>query len=151
MKNIFLKQDTDEIIARINQLTPESQPRWGKMNVAQMLAHCNVTYAYTYEPEKFKKPGFFLRFILRTMVRKYVTSPEPYKQNGRTSPDFIIAGEREFEAEKQKLIANINKTQQLGESHFEGLENFSCGKMSDKEWNTMFAKHLDHHLRQFGV
>jgi hypothetical protein len=151
MKNIFLQQDTDEIIARINQLSPASQPLWGKMNVAQMLAHCNVTYAYTYEPEKFKKPGFFLRLILRTMVRKYVTSPEPYKQNGRTSPDFIITDERQFETEKQKLIQNINKTQQLGESHFEGLENFSFGKMSAKEWNTMFAKHLDHHLRQFGV
>jgi hypothetical protein len=151
MQNIFHKTDTDEIIARINRLSPDSKPLWGKMNVAQMLAHCNVMYAYTYEPGQFKKPNFFLRIILKTVVRKYVTSPEPYKQNGRTAPDFIITDERQFEAEKEKLVRNIEKTRALGEAHFEGLENFSFGKMTAKEWNTVFAKHLDHHLRQFGV
>ncbi|WP_276503427.1 DUF1569 domain-containing protein [Terrimonas pollutisoli] len=151
MNNIFLEEDTTEIINRINKLNPDSKPRWGKMTVAQMLAHCNVTYAYTYEPEKFRKPSFFMCFILKTIVKKYVLSAKPYKQNGRTGPDFIITGERNFEMEKEKLIQNITRTQQLSEKHFQGLENLSFGKMSAKEWNTMFSKHLNHHLGQFGV
>lgn len=151
MKNIFQLATANEFIDRINHLSPASRPLWGKMNVAQMLAHCNVTYDYTYQPEKFKKPGLLMRLLLRNVVKKYVTADKPYKQNGRTSPDFIIAGEREFQTEKEKLIANITRTQQLGEKHFDGLENISFGKMSATEWNTMFAKHLDHHLRQFGV
>ena len=44
LPNIFEKSVADEVIARINNLTPATQPGWGKMNVAQMLAHCNVTY-----------------------------------------------------------------------------------------------------------
>ena len=56
MKNIFDPTVTDEIITRINQLKPDSQPLWGKMSVAQMLAHCNVTYETVYE-DKHKKPN----------------------------------------------------------------------------------------------
>ncbi len=39
MKNIFNQSDTIELINRIEKLTPESKPKWGKMAVAQMLAH----------------------------------------------------------------------------------------------------------------
>lgn len=80
-----------------------------------------------------------------------VVSPEAYKQNERTSPSFVISNARDFENEKALLIANIEKTQQLGATYFEGKENFSFGLMTAEEWNTMFYKHLDHHLRQFGV
>ncbi|WP_321539071.1 hypothetical protein [Flavobacterium piscinae] len=56
-KNIFTPEVTQELISRINQITPTQQPLWGKMNADQMLAHCNVAYSYTFEPEKFKNPA----------------------------------------------------------------------------------------------
>jgi len=43
MNNIFNKQDSLEIIERINKLSPSTPALWGKMDVAKMLAHCNVT------------------------------------------------------------------------------------------------------------
>ena len=151
MKSVFNLQDTNELINRINNLSPVSKAQWGKMNVGQMLAHCNVPYSYSFEPERFSKPNFLKKFLLQKIVKKYVLSPEPYKRNGRTAPEFIITNERDFDPEKEKLIRNIQNTQQLGEQHFEGLENISFGKMSASEWNTMFYKHLNHHLSQFGV
>ena len=33
----------------------------------------------------------------------------------------------------------------------DGKESFSFGKLKAQEWNNMFAKHLNHHLEQFGV
>ncbi len=45
----------------------------------------------------------------------------------------------------------MNKTQQLGENHFDGKESHSFGALNSKEWNNMFVKHLEHHLKQFGV
>jgi hypothetical protein len=45
----------------------------------------------------------------------------------------------------------MNKTQNLGENHFDGKESHSFGKLLKGEWNNLFYKHLDHHLRQFGV
>ncbi|MFM7017104.1 MAG: hypothetical protein ACKOX3_12335, partial [Bacteroidota bacterium] len=71
--------------------------------------------------------------------------------NSRTGPQFIIADERVFENEKSRLINHLQKTQQLGEKHFDGMESISFGKLNKTEWNNMFYKHLDHHLSQFGV
>lgn len=151
IKNSFDREVSDEVIERINNITPEQKPLWGTMSADQMLAHCNVTYSLTYEPHKHKKPGAVMKFMLKNFVKKYVTSEKPYKINSRTSPEFIVTGQKEFEKEKSLLIDNIRKTQELGWDHFDGLENVSFGKMSGSEWNTMFYKHLDHHLRQFGV
>ena len=64
LPNIFSKEVADEIISRINTLTPNSPAVWGKMNVAQMLAHCNVTYEMIYT-NKHKKPSGFLKFIFK--------------------------------------------------------------------------------------
>ncbi len=150
MKNIFTKQITEEVIGRINNLTVETQPTWGKMNVAQMLAHCAVAYEGVYT-DKFPKPNAFVRFMLKTFVKKQVVSEKPYAKNGRTAPQFLITDTRDFEIEKQKLVDCIVKTQELGEEHFNGKESHSLGKLTKEEWNNLFYKHLDHHLNQFRV
>ena len=77
--------------------------------------------------------------------------PGPYKKNAQTAPYFIIADDRDFEEEKARLIGYIQRTQALGQAHFEGKRSHSFGVLSAQEWNTMFYKHLDHHLIQFGV
>ncbi|WP_291286753.1 DUF1569 domain-containing protein [Flavobacterium sp.] len=150
MKNVFLKEDCDEFVKRINLLEPESKGLWGKMDVAQMLAHCNVSYEMVYD-DIHPKPGFFLKFILKTLVKSKVVSETPYLHNNQTAPQFIIKGSRDFNLERERLIGYINKTQQLGEKEFDGKESHSFGKLKAVEWNNMFAKHLEHHLSQFGV
>lgn len=41
MKNIFNQLHSEEILNRIDKLSPNSKPQWGKIEVAQMLAHCS--------------------------------------------------------------------------------------------------------------
>ena len=151
MQNVFDAQDAQEYINRINNLTPETQRKWGKMSVDQVLAHLNVAYDLTFTPEKFPKPSFIAKFLLSRFVKPKITNEIPYKQSLPTSPVFIIADERNFEEEKAKLIGNIQRVQQLGREAFEGKENINFGKMTAQCWNNMFAKHLNHHLDQFGV
>lgn len=150
MKNIFLPSITNEVISRINNLTPTTNQLWGKMNVSQMLAHCNVSYEMVYD-NIHPKPNFFMRLMLKGFIKNFVVSEKPYKKNVHTAPAFLIVDEKEFEKEKARLIAYLNKTQTLGESHFDGKESLSFGKLTKTEWNNMFYKHLDHHLTQFGV
>ena len=133
IKNIFSQEVTQELINRINQIIPTQQPLWGKMSADQMLAHCNVAYSYTFEPEKFKKPGLIMGFMLKTFIKKMVTGEKHYPKNSRTSPEFVVVGSKDFEAEKAKLIAYVRKCQELGESYFEGKENHSFGKMNSKK------------------
>jgi hypothetical protein len=150
MKNIFQPAVTSEIIERINKLTPATTQLWGKMNVAQMLAHCNVTYEMVYN-DIHPKPGLIMRFILKKLVKSKVVSEKPYPKNNQTAPQFIINNEKDFEKEKMRLIDYINQTQQLGENYFDGKESHSFGALAKTEWNNMFYKHLDHHLAQFGA
>src|SRR6478735_5015546 len=124
MKNVFNAQDTAELINRINKLTPASQPLWGKMNVSQMLAHCNVTYEMIYE-DTHPKPNAFKKFLLKMFVKNTVVNETPYKKSGQTAPEFIIKDDRNFETEKNRLINYISKTQQMGASAFEGKESHS--------------------------
>lgn len=150
LPNIFAQETSESVIARINLLAPDSQPLWGKMNVTQMLAHCNVTYEMVYD-NKHAKPNLLMGFLLKILVKKKVTNEVPYERSIRTAPAFLISDTRDFEMEKVRLVNFIRKTQELGERHFEGKESLSFGKLTKDEWNNMFYKHLDHHLRQFGV
>jgi hypothetical protein len=150
LPNIFSKQISESVIQRINQLTPNTQPQWGKMSVDQMLAHCNVTYEMAFE-NIHPKPNFLMKFILKSFVKKTVTNEEPYKRSSQTAPQFIIKGDKDFEAEKNRLVGYIRKTADLGENHFDNKESHSFGHLNKTEWNNMFYKHLDHHLTQFGV
>ena len=150
LPNVFDASVTNQLIQRINQLTAETQPTWGKMNVAQMLAHCNVTYELAYE-NIHPRPNAFVRFILKSFLKNIVVGEKPYTANSRTAPVFMITSAKDFIKENTRLIAYLEKTQQLGTAYFEGRENHGFGKLTAIEWNNMFYKHLDHHLRQFGV
>ena len=149
MKDIFDQAVCNEVINRIQQLKPDTQPQWGKMNVAQMLAHCNVTYEMVFE-NKHPEPNFMVQLLLKMFVKKSVVSPTPYKQNSKTAPAFIITDLKNFELERQRLVQYLKKVAQLGRGYFENKKSLSFGKLTANEWNNMFYKHLDHHLNQFG-
>lgn len=151
MENVFDAKDAQNYIKRINNLVEDTHGLWGRMTVDQMLAHCCITYEMVYEPEKHKKPGTIAKFILKTFVKSKVVGDKAYPRDSPTAPQFLITGRRNFDDEKKRLIGFIQKTQQLGASAFHEKESFSFGKLKSDEWNNMFAKHLNHHLSQFGV
>lgn len=150
IRNLFDPKETQETIDRINNLTIETESLWGKMDVSQMMAHCNVAYDIVYT-DKYPKPNAFAKFMVKLFAKNTVVGPKPFKKNAMTSPIFKMSEPKNFEDEKQLLINHLNKTQKLGAAHFNGLENPAFGNLSDKEWNVLFSKHLDHHLQQFGV
>ena len=150
MENIFDKTVTEKIIKRINLLNINAAPKWGKMSVGQMLAHCNVIYEFEYE-NKHPKPKGLKKWMLKTFVKNIVVSEKPYKKNSRTAPELLITSKKDFMLEKERLSSYILKTQELGSDYFNNKENMSFGKLTKTEWNNLFYKHLDHHLNQFGV
>ncbi|MER2999172.1 DUF1569 domain-containing protein [Pontibacter populi] len=150
MNSVFNPATTEELITRIHKLQKYSRPLWGKMNVAQMLAHCNVTYELVYE-DKHPKPNPIMKFLAKLFVKDFVVNEKPFKQNVHSAPHFKIVDTKEFETEKSRLITYLQKTQQLGQSYFEGKESHSFGPLNSSQWNNMFYKHLNHHLSQFGV
>ena len=148
--NTFDPKTTEAVFARLEKLNYMSKPQWGKMNVAQMLAHLNVTYDLAYD--RVQSPAnFFVKLMLKLLVKPLVTNDKPYKKNSHTAPVFIITNERDFEKEKSTFIDNVKKTEANGVAFFEGKISSSFGPMTAKEWSTQFYKHIDHHFTQFGV
>ncbi|MEO6286217.1 MAG: DUF1569 domain-containing protein [Dyadobacter sp.] len=150
MQNIFLPETVAQLTERIAVLQPETKQLWGKMNAPQMLAHCNVAYEMAFE-NIHPKPNILMRLLVQIFAKSTVCGDKPYVKSQQTAPAFVITGDKDFELEKSRLIGYLKKTAELGEQHFNGKESLSFGKLTSTEWNTMFYKHLNHHLTQFGV
>ena len=151
IEDMFDPAGKQRIVARIHALASTCEPLWGKMSVAQMLAHCNVAYETVHEPGKHARPGPVVRLFLRVFAKGTVVGDKPYPRNVATAPYFVIEGDRDFEEERARLLAYIETTFEQGASHYDGRPSMTFGPLSSKQWNTLFSKHLDHHLRQFGV
>ena len=149
MKTLYQKEAVDEIINRVNKLSPSTQRQWGKMNVEQMLAHCSVGMQ-TATGEKILQSGFFLRLI-GPLFKSQTSNDKPFRKESPTHPGFIIGSTEGFEKEKQNLIEQINKFHQGGETKCTTNPHSFFGKLTPKEWGVLQYKHLDHHLTQFGT
>lgn len=150
MQNIFDAHDVAELVARMERLTPATTPQWGTMTVDQMLAHCNVAYEMVYE-HTHPRPNAVARLLLRLFVKQGVVGPKPYRRGTLTAPAFKMTGKKDFVAERARLIAYLHRVQAAGADAFHQRESLSFGPLTSAEWNVLFAKHLDHHLTQFGV
>lgn len=147
VKNLFDPAAKQDIIARINKLTPGSKPLWGRMNVSQMLAHLQVPIGVADGTQKLKRTLFGR--IVGPMVKPILYNEKPFKRNLPTDPSFVmINNEKDFETEKQKLLTIVNNFSE--ESIVNDTHTF-FGKLTKEQWSKGTWKHLDHHLQQFGV
>jgi hypothetical protein len=146
VKNLFDAGIKQDIIKRIHNLTPQNTAQWGKMNVTQMLAHCQMPLGVATGKHKLKR-NFFLSLI-GPLFKKQLYNDVPFKRNLPTDKSFIITNPGEFEREKQSLVDMVNS---FSETSMSGEPHPFFGKMTKEEWSKGTWKHLDHHLQQFGV
>jgi hypothetical protein len=149
MKLLFDEKESANIISRINKLTPDSRPNWGKMNVAQMLAHCQVPLDVAMGKQTLKRS--LAGFLFGRLAKKSVVGDKPFKRNLPTAPTFIVRDERNFELEKTKLVELVQQFSTGGEQGLTKHPHPFFGTLTPDEWNKSQWKHLDHHLQQFGV
>jgi hypothetical protein len=148
MHTLFDSLTLNEVIYRIDQLKPSLQPRWGKMSVSQMMAHCQCPLK-DYFGETRTKRGL-MSLLFGKIAKKKLFSDKPWPQNLPTAKTFVISDERAFEEEKVKLIQQLHKFSTEGTNISKNTHPF-FGNMSSQEWGIFAYKHLDHHLKQFGV
>jgi hypothetical protein len=149
MNSLFSKEHAEALVQRIEQLNPESQPKWGKMNVAQMLAHCSSTMEVARDQKQLKR--LFIGYILGGMMKKHFYDDMPVKKNSPTHPTFIHSSTREFAAEKERLIQHLRAFQAGGPEKCTRQPHAFFGRLNEEQWSKGMYKHTDHHLQQFGV
>jgi hypothetical protein len=148
MKSLFNESDNLEMIARINRLSPGSKGLWGKMSVSQMMKHAQMPVRVAFEDLQLKRG--LIGILFGRMMLKKMLSEDVWKQNLPTDKNFIIHSIPDFETEKNNLVSLVTQFGNRKESITTKAHPF-FGKMSVSEWDQLVWKHLDHHLRQFGV
>lgn len=147
LKDLFDPGVKKDMIDRINRLTAQSQPGWGKMNVAQMLAHLQMPTGSALG--LYVLPRTLLGRIVGPLVKGGMYNEKPFRHNSPTDPSFIMTGhEKDFEREKQGMIAMIND---FKEDNIKNEIHPFFGKLTKQQWSKAMYKHIDHHLQQFGV
>jgi hypothetical protein len=134
------------IQARLKALRPDSLRKWGIMTSDQMLWHVNEFLASalgegTLPPQKSPIPLPLLRFLLIYM---------PWPKSAPTNPGAVATGEHDFEAERSRCVALIEK---FVSRKLDGAwpADPTFGPVSGRFASKLQAKHLHHHLRQFSA
>ena len=145
--------EIDKLISAIKKLTPETKPKWGKMNATQMVWHCKKFIIF-YQNEKNYPPNlrtktlgymhlFFLRHILKWDYDKYPKNTPTLKFF-----DPAKAKDVDLEDEKKELIKRLRMVNEYDQ---EFLVNTMHGKVKRDTFKEVVRGHTSFHLKQFGV
>ena len=151
MNSLFTNEGVAQIKERIESLKPESPRQWGKMDVSQMLAHCQAPLNVGLGKHPLGKYNFFIKFIGKMVKNSLTKDDKPFRKNQPTDKTFVVADPRKFEEEKMKLIDSLESFSKAGRSDKLIPRHPFFGELTQSEWDKMQFKHLDHHLRQFGA
>jgi hypothetical protein len=149
MTNIFDAADNGSLQIRLQQLTPDTTPIWGKMNAAQVVMHCQKPLDVADGKLILKRS--LIGFLFGKMAKNSFIKKDEFDKNLPTAAEFKITNQPEFEKEKQILLESIKKFGAVGPKVLVNKKHPFFGMMNDEEWSILQYKHLDHHLRQFGL
>jgi hypothetical protein len=149
MQSLFEPEARLKISGRLAALSPGAVRQWGKMDAAQMLAHCSnaLEVATGDRPLKRKLIGR----VFGPFVRSSLLGEKPFSKDSPTDPSFIVRDSRDFAREKERLAGLVRRFCEAGPSEAGRREHSFLGRLSGDEWGVIMFKHLDHHLRQFGA
>jgi len=153
MKSLFDPAVAQDVRQRIQRLRPDSARQWGKMTLPQTLAHCTSSIQMalgTINPKRVSFPVSLLGRLIKPLVLRGDT---PMRRNSPSVPELFAADptQSSFEQERADLIAALDAFAGGGAAGCSQHPHPFFGRLKPQEWATLSYKHLDHHLRQFGV
>jgi Protein of unknown function (DUF1569) len=146
--NLLQQSPYERLLERLNRLEPSSTALWGKMDVAQMLAHTAKVLAEATSREPTKQE--FMCVILGPLFKRS-TLTKGFSKNTPSTANVIATSSCDFETEKSNLIHALEHFFQGQEAGITNQPHTFFGRMSANEWARLQWLHLDHHLKQFGV
>jgi hypothetical protein len=149
MDTLFEPATCDRILSRLDRLRPDSKREWGKMDAAQALAHCALAMETSTGDAALYRS--LPARVLGRLFKGVLLAPKPFSKDSPTHPMLVTTAPKEFEREKGRLLASIRKFHAAGPETAARFEHALVGRLTGEEWGRLQHKHLDHHLRQFGL
>lgn len=137
------------ILDRLAGLTPEHPRRWGRMEPSQLLPHLasGLRMALGERKTEGKPPGELRGAVLRYLAIHRLPWPE-----GKipAPPGLFGAGSLGWERDREVVVELIERFAAAPSDNL-GVGHPNFGRMKPRDWDVLQYRHLDHHLRQFGV
>jgi len=142
---LFDPKTYENLRARFQKIEANTSPHWGKMNAAQMFAHCTEVQEAC-NGKALENTPFFLK-LFKGFIKKSVVNDKPYPKGSPTHQQYIMNSQKDFDIERQRFLDSFAKfVKNTGSS-----QHTLFGKMSPEERSWSIYKHHSHHLEQFGV
>jgi hypothetical protein len=148
MPSLADSADRARLAERVRALTADATPRWGRMNAAQMLAHCaDALRNATGELPIALAPMPWARTRL---VQWLMIDVVPFPKGAPTARELRSRAPVSIAHERDALLALLER---FAPEHapVSWAPHPLFGTLSPAQWGRLAHKHLDHHLRQFGV
>ncbi len=145
-----LHDDSDRraIIARIDRLGPASERRWGRMERSALLPHLADQLRMALGDVPVVRARGPLRFAL---ARYLVIHVLPWPRGRAKAPaEAFTTGATTWDADRAALLDLIDRFASRPAGELAPL-NPVFGRLTGRDWGVLSYRHLDHHLRQFGV
>ena len=147
MKSIFEENAYHEIKSRIDNLNENSQASWGKMNVGQMAWHCQGPFNIMLQKENY---GLKPNWLAKVFFKKALYNDKPWRKGLPTAKFLKAKEDKAFNSEISTLKSLIDEAYaEKDKTEWEPHPAF--GYFTAQQWGQLQYKHLDHHLKQFGV
>ncbi|MEO1448709.1 MAG: DUF1569 domain-containing protein [Bacteroidota bacterium] len=148
--HLFDEQIIGAVKSRILKLSPTSQPLWGRMHVAQMFAHCVLVMENAMGGVQ--QDRLWQGYLIAPFIRHRYYNDRPFQaRNVPSTFKVASASVNAFATEQAQLINTLNKFYLEGRERCKGAIHPMLGTFTPLQWAIGQYKHLDHHLRQFGV
>ena len=148
--NDIVLLSVEEIIQILNGISSDASPKWGKMNISQMMRHC----AYFIDLYTGKtKVNIIVRILGRCfgfIFLSYVMKLDPKKtpKNLSTSSFMkVTSNNLNINDERKNLIKKMVELEKLNDIVMHPI----YGKMSKEKTLFLIIHHTMHHLNQFGL
>lgn len=151
MQETILDQEVrGSIMARIRTLTPAHAAQWGKMDVTRMAEHCVLWNQWVLGKGGPRlKQNFMGKLIGKWVLRRALEPGKPFDRGIPAGKDLEVRkATRDLETLKSRWLSLMDDYA-IYQNH--GFVHDFFGRMTDVEIGIFVYKHMDHHLRQFGV
>lgn len=147
--SLWVTADRAAMEARIKALRADAPPKWGKMNAPQMLWHAQQPLRVAIGQLRLKHS--LIGKLFGKMAKNKLLADKPWGQGMPTAPEFKSAKTLDFESERRALLDLVRRFGEGGPSSLTPAPHPFFGPLTPEEWSALQWRHLDHHLKQFGV
>ena len=151
MKNLFDPTIANQVKTRVRQLGLHSERRWGKMSAAQTMAHCSASMGWAVGDAIPEQAALSSRLIGQLVKPMLLRNEIPMRRGSPTAKSLLVTEERDLAEERERLLELIDRFTVGGAARCTRNPHSFFGRLTPEQWAMLMYKHLDHHLRQFGV